>query len=379
MSTSFDCIVVGLGAVGSAATYQLAKRGFRVLGLDRYAPPHTLGSSHGGSRIIRKAYFEGAKYVPLLERAYTLWHDLEAETEQTLLHQTGGLMIGPAASQLVAGAKQSAETHNLPFEMLDAGVLRKRHPAFHVPDDHVALWEAEAGYLIPEQCIEVLLTQAQHAGATLRTNEPVLSWSPEGNGFLVRTEQATYTADSVVLALGGWLKRLVPDMNLPLRLERQVQAWFHPQTHATSFTQPHFPIFMWAHGEGPLLYGFPDKGKGVKVALHHGAALVDDPDDLDREPNAADEIAILQPLRRLFPHLTPSAHAMAICFYTNTPDEDYLIDRHPQHPRVVIASPCSGHGFKGANAVGEAVADLVEGQPLRFDTTPFQLSRFALA
>lgn len=374
-SSSFDCIVVGLGAVGSAAAHHLAQRGLRVLGLDRYAPPHTLGSSHGGSRIIRKAYFEGARYVPLLERAYTLWHDLEATIGQTLLHETGGLMIGSPESTLVGGAKHSAETHGLPFEMLDAPTLRQQFPAFHVPDDHIALWEKEAGYLVPEQCVEVQLAQAQHHGATLRMDEPAQSWQPDGEGFSVTTARATYRASHVVLAVGGWLNRLVPDLQLPLRLERQVQAWFQPQGDGAVFGHPHFPIFMWDHGDGPLLYGFPDKGEGVKVALHHGAALVDDPDALDRDPRAADEAAIRVPLQRLFPGLTPSAHRMATCFYTNTPDEDYLIDHHPHHPHVLIASPCSGHGFKGANAVGEALADLVETRTPQFDLTPFRLNR----
>lgn len=375
MSTSFDCIVVGLGAVGSATAYHLAQRGYRVLGLDRYAPPHTLGSSHGGSRIIRKAYFEGAKYVPLLERAYTLWHGLESHIGDTLLHMTGGLMIGPAHSELVSGAKHSAETHGLPYTLLDAPLLREHFPAFHVPDNHIALWEKEAGYLVPEQCIRVHLEHAQQHGAVLHMDEPAASWQPDGDGFSVTTAHATYRTSHVILAVGGWLNRLVPNLNLPLRLERQVQAWFQPRTDAAQFAQPQFPIFMWAHDHGPLMYGFPNKGEGVKVALHHGAPLVDDPDALNRDPNAADEAAIRIPLEHLLPGLIPSTHRMATCFYTNTPDEDYLIDHHPHYPRVLIASPCSGHGFKGSNAIGEALADLVAERSPQFDLTPFRLDR----
>lgn len=367
----YDTIVLGLGAVGSAAAYHLARRGRRVLGLDRFAPPHTYGSSHGGSRIIRKAYFEGAMYVPLLDRAYVLWRELEREADTTLLHLTGGLMIGGKDSTLIRGARESAEAHGIPHELLPAGTVQARFPAFRLPDDHVALWEPEAGWLDPEACIRAHLDAARRHGADLHVDEPAIAWHADAEGVEVTTGRAAYRARTLAVCAGGWMKELVPDLDLLLRVERQVNGWFRPKADARVLAPERCPVYLWEYAPGFLLYGFPDLGRGVKAGLHHHGVCVDHPDALQRDVEAGDVEALRGVLRRLLPGADgPLVHA-ATCFYTNTPDEHYAIGRHPRDARVVVASACSGHGFKASSAVGEAVADLVEGGPAHVDLAPF--------
>lgn len=377
MDTSYDAIVVGLGAVGSAAVYHLARRGKRVLGLDRFAPPHAHGSSHGGSRIIRKAYFEGVRYLPLLEQAYPLWRDLEAASGRALLHVIGGLNVGPPEGSVVMGARAAAEAQGLPHEVLMADVVQKRFPAFHLPEGHVAVWEPSAGYLHPEHCIEAHLTQARRHGAVLHVEEPVRRWQPDGEGVAVVSDQATYRATRLVLCAGGWLGDLLPGLAMPLTIERQVNGWFRPRAHPAHFDPARCPVYIWDLGGDDVLYGFPDTGRGVKVGLHHNGTLIDHPDELHRTPTDADEAALHTVLRRLLPGADgPLVHA-AVCFYTNTPDRHYRIDRHPEYPQVLFASACSGHGFKASNVVGEALADLVTGASPRVDLQAFRLGSAA--
>ena len=370
METTFDVIVVGLGAMGSAAAYHLARQGRRVLGLDRFSPPHALGSSHGQTRIIREAYFEDPRYVPLVQRAYELWTALEREAERRLLLETGGLMIGRPDSTVVRGARRSAETHGLRHELLAAAEVRRRFPALRPDDDMVAVWEPRAGILIPEACVAAHLAMARRHGATLRVDEPVLRWEPDGGGVRVVSAQGVYAAGQLVLSAGSWLTSLLPDLALPLTVERQPLYWFEACRNAASFTPERLPIHLWEHAPQRYLYGFPDLGDGVKVARHHEGRLTD-PDAVDREVHAEEVEAMRGLVRRYVPDADGPLRSAAVCLYTNTPDDHFLIDRHPAHAQVLIASPCSGHGFKFASAIGEALAELVSDGRTRADLSLF--------
>ena len=253
---TYDVIVVGLGAMGSATAYQLARRGMRVLGLDRFTPPHAFGSSHGETRIIREAYFEHPVYVPMVQRAYELWRDLEKESDTTLLRETGGVMIGRPDSELVKGARHSAELHGLRHEMLTASEVRKRFPALHPENDMVAVWEPRAGVLFPEACISAHLAQAQRYGAELHYEEPMLRWEPEVEGFRMVTARGEYRARQMVMTAGAWISDLFPD--LPLRIERQVLFWFDPAGASEMFTSGALPGSPMAIRWSPLFLRLPE-------------------------------------------------------------------------------------------------------------------------
>lgn len=370
----FDVAVAGLGAMGSATAFHLARRGARVIGFDRHAPPHTMGSSHGRSRIIREAYFEDPLYVPLVQRAYEGWAELEALTGKKLLTPTGGLMIGPPESDVVRGARASAERHGLPFEQLTGAELRNRASAFHAPADHIAIWEPNAGVLAPEAAVGAHLDQARKHGAVLHDDEPVLRWRPIRGGVAVETAAGTYEAERLVISAGAWATELLADLALPLTIERNVQFWFDPVDPAEM--QPdRFPIFIHEYAPGLVWYGFPDIGDGAKLALHHqGEKSAIDAVRRTVEPNEVDAVRPL--VERLIPAANGRLLDSAVCLYTNTPDNHFILDTHPAHPAVFVASPCSGHGFKFSSAIGELIADLMLTGQSRFDLTPFRISRF---
>jgi sarcosine oxidase len=372
----FDVIVAGLGAMGSAALYHLARAGVRVLGIDRFAPPHAMGSSHGRSRIIREAYFEDPLYVPLVQRAYELWDDLQRESRREILVRTGGLMIGPPDGTVVRGALRSAVEHRLPYEELTAAELPQRMPGFRPTVDMTAVWEPRAGYLIPETAIAAQLSLAEAHGATLAVNEPVIDWRADNDGVEVTTSSGVYRAERLILALGAWMPTMVRDAALPLTVERNVLYWFKPARATTLFDRERCPIWLCEYAPGRVWYGFPDTGHGVKVALHHQGTVAD-PDSLRRDV-ASEEAAYMRALIRAFmPDADGPIVETAVCMYTNTPDEHFIIDRHPAHPRVILASPCSGHGFKFSSAIGEQLALLATDAEPRFDLGPFRLGRFA--
>ena len=369
MPASHDVIIIGLGAMGSAAAYHLARRGQRVLGLDRFSPPHTIGSSHGQTRIIREAYFEHPSYVPIVQRAYVLWDELARATNAPLLLQTGGLMIGAPDSIVFTGAKHSAETHGLPHEILTASAVRKRFPALHPNDDMLAVLEPRAGILFPERCIAAHLSLASRHGANLRTEEPVVRWTTSEHGVEVVTTKGTYRAAQMILSAGSWARELLPDLNPPLTIERQVLFWFEPKTAPEHFYPERCPIHLWQIGgdEGRrFFYGFPDLGEGMKIAWHHDGSNVS-PDFVSRDVAPAEVESMRGLLRRYLPQADGRLRSAAVCLYTNTPDEHFWIDRHPAHPQVIIASPCSGHGFKFASAVGEILTDLAIHGKSHFD------------
>lgn len=362
MSERWDVIVTGLGAMGGAAARELARRGLRVLGLDRYAPPHAHGSTHGRTRIIREAYFEHPAYVPLVQRADGLWTELEREVGERLFVRTGGLMIGPERGTLVSGARASADEHGLPYELLTSADVRRRFPAL-VPDvDSVALLEPRAGVLFPEACVRAMLTCAARDGAELRTGEPILGWRVERGTVRVATAMGEYAADRLVLTLGPWLPEFLNGAQIQLSVERQMQHWFAPRDHAEWFSPDALPIALWETSER-MFYTIPDFGDGVKIAVHHGGEVTD-PQRVRRTMNEQEDDHARALVERFLPDAAGALRDRAVCLYTNTADGHFVIDHHPAYREVVIASPCSGHGFKFATVIGEMVAKLTVGEPV---------------
>jgi len=372
----FDTIICGLGAMGSAAAFHLARRGQRVLGLDRYTPPHTLGSSHGKSRIIREAYFENPLYVPFVRRAYECWAELEQLSGKQLLTPTGGLMIGPRGGSVVDGARASAVTHGLPFEQLGAADVERRVGAFHMAAGDVAIFEPRAGILAPERAIEAHLALAAASGAALHYDEPVLRWTATDDGVQVTTARRTVRAHRLVISAGPWAGELLADLALPLAVERNAVYWFEPARNAASFAPDRFPIFIHEFAPGRAWYGFPDVGDGVKVALHHQGEPADPA--APRRPVSATEVAFIRTLlERYLPDANGRLLETAVCLYTNTPDDHFILGRHPAHAAVIVASPCSGHGFKFSSAIGEVIAGLAIDGESRFDLHPFRVARLS--
>ena len=347
-----DVIVAGLGAHGSAAAYHLAKRGQSVLGFDRFARGHTLASFGGLSRIIRLSYYEHPSYVPLLKRAWDLWRELERESGETLLTQTGGLYMGSPDGKLVSGSLASARAHGLQHEVLDNADLRRRFPVFNVDPDWTGVLDAQAGWLAPERCVETHLRQAERHGAALRFTEPIERWESDGDGVRVTTSAGTYRARRLVIAAGSWLPRLLPQLAPHLWVERNVLFWFEPRGELDAFAR--LPVYI-VEDTDRMYYGFPyDPGNGLKMAgLHFGDRV--DPDTVDREASAADEERVRAWLRRRMPLANGERRRAQVCMYTNSPDAHFIIDREGP---VAYASACSGHGFKFASAVGEILADL---------------------
>ena len=371
----WDVIVAGLGAMGSATISDLAHRGVRVLGLDRFAPPHQLGSTHGRTRIIREAYFEHPLYVPLLKRAYELWERLERDAGRRLFHQTGGLMIGPHTGELVSGAERSAREHGLPHEMLDARDVQRRFPGLRPAADMVALLEPRAGMLLPEACIESWHLLARQGGAELAPGRPMLEWAARDDGVSVRTDDGWMDAGALVLATGPWMPETIGTMSVPLQVERQLFHWFEPLRYPERFRAEECPIALWEYPDGHLFATFPDLGDGLKAGIHHDGEQTT-PSTVRREPDADDERLIRDLLERFLPDAAGPLREARVCLYTNTPDSHFVIDRHPASPNVVVVSACSGHGFKFASVVGEIAADLATHVEPSFDLSPFSATRF---
>jgi len=369
MTNSYDTIIIGLGAMGSAAAYQLARRGARVLGLERFTPAHDQGSSHGQSRIIRQAYYENPSYVPLLLRAYELWDEIERAAGATLLTITGGLMIGEANSKIVSGSIRSAQEHRLQHDLLDAA------------DNIIALYERPGGVLYPEAAINAYLRMAAAHGAALRFEEPALSWEAAASGDRVRvtTAQGSYEAARLVIAAGAWAPELLRELGLPLTVKRNVLYWFEPDGGTAPFLPERCPVYLWEAEDGSSFYGFPALGGspgGVKVAFHNFGPLCT-PETIDRQVHAAEIAHIRDWMAERIPSLSRGTFLDArTCMYTLTPDMDFVLGLSPRHPQVVIASPCSGHGYKFTSVVGEIVADLALTGTTRQPITPFMPTRF---
>ena len=386
MTVTADVLVVGLGAVGSATLYQLARRGVRVVGLDRFAPPHDRGSSHGESRITRQAIGEGEPYVPFVLRSHEIWRALEAETGRPLLFQVGGLFLGRergraehhGQTDFIGRTVEAAQRYGIVHELLDAAEVQRRFPPFRLVGDELAYWEPGAGFLAPERCVETQLARARVLGAVVHTHENATTIVPRAGGAEVVTDRDTYACGQVVVTAGAWLPALLggPFPKL-LQVSRQVLCWFEAETPA-AFAPDRFPVFIWIYGGGPgnYFYGIPIVTNGVKLAGEQFTEATD-PDRVRREVTP-EEIAEVhrRHVRGRLAGVSERCVAAAACVYTTTPDSHFIVDRHPETDRVLIASPCSGHGFKHSAAIGEAIAERVTTGASRLDLTPFSLARF---
>ena len=371
----YDAIVIGLGGMGSATLYQLAKRGKRVLGIEQFGIAHELGSSHGVTRIIRLAYHEHPSYVPLMRRAYELWRDLEAKTEEQILHITGSIDAGPPDGSNFKGSLLSCEEHDLPHDVLTSAEITKRFPGYRLPSETMAVFQGEGGFLLPERCISLFVEQAQTLGATVHTNERTLEWHPTTNGVSVRTERGEYEAETLVISAGAWASKLLPALSAAAIPERQVLAWFEI-LRAEHFTPDAFPVFNLVVDEGQF-YGFPEFGiPGFKLGKYHHLEENVDPDTIDREPNAQDESVLRDFTEKYFPGAAGATSSMKVCMFTNTPDEHFIIDCLPDSPQVVVAAGFSGHGFKFSSVVGEILSDLAIDGTTSHDIGMFRLARF---
>jgi sarcosine oxidase len=364
--------------MGSATVYELARRGLRVLGLERYDIPHSMGSSHGVNRIIRLAYSEHPSYVPLLRRAYQRWRDLEAECGERVLFITGSVDAGAADSRTVAGSIRSCELHDLRHEVLDAAALHRRFPGYRLPPDMVGVHQADGGFVLSERAI-VNYVEAAHAhGAEVHAREAVLGWDASDADVIVRTASSTYHAPRLVLTAGSWAGVMLPALAPLARPERQVLLWTQP-TRPEYFRLGAFPVFNLESPEGHF-YGFPIHSvPGFKIGKYHHLAEQVDPDTMDRECHPKDESAIREGIHRYFPDADGPTMAMRTCLFTNSPDEHFILDRHPSTARVTIAAGFSGHGFKFCSVVGEIMADLAIDGETRWDLELFRLSRFESA
>lgn len=357
---SFDAIVAGLGGMGSAATYHLAGRGKRVLGLERHTPAHDRGSSHGESRIIRQAYFEGAAYVPLLFRAYELWERLEREAGEELMTLNGGLMIGPKDGPLVSGSVASADEHGLSYEILDAPELKRRYPIFEPDPETVALYEERAGFVRPEAGVRAHLDRASALGAELRFEERIISWEASPSGVRVETEWGSYEAERLVVTAGAWAGELLGELGLPLEVTRQLLFWFRPVGGVEPYAPERLPIWIYEPDDGNMFYSFPaiDGEASVKAAFFRVDGTPADPETIDREVYEEEVEFLRGYLARHVPSMNGDFVEAKTCMYTNTPDEHFVISTHPEHPQVAIAAGFSGHGYKFCSVVGEILADL---------------------
>jgi sarcosine oxidase len=374
--THFDVGIIGLGAMGSATLYACTRRNARTIAFDQHSPPHAAGSTHGHTRIIREAYYEHPLYVPLVRRAYELWADLERESGTTLLVRTGGVMVGPETGPLLRGALESARTHDIPHDLLDAAALAARFPAYRAHADWVALLEHRAGMLFPERCVQAFLDGASQTEAELRPNEGVRRWSSSTRGITLQTMTGKYEVGRLVVAAGPWLPNLMDSLGvlLPLEIERQLSHWFDPVAADPKYGASRAPIGLWETRDGELFATLPDEGHGVKCGMHHAGAATS-PDSVDRKVSDAENDAARVLLDDVMPGAGGRLREARVCLYTNTPDRHFIID-WLDGGRVLVVSPCSGHGFKFASAIGEIVAQLVLDGRSWLDLTPFSLARF---
>jgi sarcosine oxidase len=375
---TFDAIVVGVGGMGSAACWHLARRGQRVLGLERFDIPHAMGSSHGVTRIIRLPYYEDPAYVPLLRRAYALWRELEAEGGERLLITTGSIDAGPEDGAIFQGALASARLHGLRHEALAGAEANARWPGYRLPAAHRAVFQPEGGFVLSERAIVAHANAAMAAGADVHARERVLGWGarPGGEGVVVTTDRGRYEAGRLVLAAGAWMADLAPPLAGFAVPERQVLAWLRP-SRPELFAPDRFPVFNLEVEEGRY-YGLPVwEVPGFKLGRYHHRGETGPAEAPRREPDAEDEALLRSFAERYFPDGAGATMALRACMFTNTPDEHFVVDRHPEFPQVVLASPCSGHGYKFCSVLGEVLADLASGDgATRHDIGFLRLGRF---
>lgn len=370
----FDAILVGMGGMGSATAYQLARRGLKVLGLEKHNLQHDMGSSHGLTRIIRLAYYEHPSYVPLLFRAYELWRQLENLTGERILFVTGGIDAGAESGRIVQGSLAACREHSLHHEVLDAGQLRDRFPGVCLPKDMIGVYSPDSGFVLSERAIGLYTRLAIELGAQVHGREGVTGWEVRPDGVLVRTETSTYSAGRLIVSAGAWTAKLLPSLSKVLQPERQVLIWTRP-LRPELFQLGAFPIFNLQSPEGQF-YGFPVHDfPGFKIGRYHHRDETVDPDAMDRNCHPEDEAVLRQGIARYFPEANGPTLALKVCLFTNTPDEHFILDAHPETDRVFIAAGFSGHGFKFCSVVGEIMAELAATGATRHNLDLFRISR----
>ena len=384
----YDILILGLGAMGSAAAYQSAKRGAKVLGIDRFAPPHAFGSSHGETRITRLAIGEGQEYTPLALRSHEIWRDIEKETGADLLTVTGGLVISSVAKtaklhveNFFANTIAAAEKYNIPHRLMDAADIRKRFPIFRVRDDEAGYYEPDAGFLRPENCVRAQLALAGKYGAEIHTNEKVLSFDASGKDVTVKTDRGFYAAERLIVSAGAWLPELIgTPLSANFKVFRQLLFWFDVKGPITPYLPGICPIFIWElQGPRQAIYGFPaidGPHGGVKIATQQYERTTT-PETVNRDVSSEEAAAMHENyVAPYLPGLSGECVKAVACLYTVTPDAGFVIDFHPESKRVIVASPCSGHGFKHSAAIGEALAELAIHGKSRLDLSAFGFARF---
>lgn len=376
MPFPYDVIVIGVGAMGSATVYELAKRGKRVLGLEQFDIPNDQGSSHGVNRIIRLAYYEHPSYVPLLRRSYELWHEIEASAREKLLYTTGSIDTDREDGEVFAGSLESCEIHDIPHEVLTAAETNRRFPGYLLPDGHFSLLQPDGGFLLSERCIVAFANAATAQGADIHAREAVTGWDVSASGTVkVTTDRSEYDAGTLVITTGAWSEKLIPGLKGKVSAERQALGWFQPSQPAM-FSPESFPVFNAMFEEGRY-YGFPAFGiPGFKIGRYHHLDERVDADEVSREITAADEEVLRTAVERYFPSANGPVMTMKTCMFTNSPDEHFIIGSPLDTPQVSFAAGFSGHGFKFASVVGEIMADLAIHQSTRHDISMFHPGRF---
>jgi sarcosine oxidase len=389
MSNEYDAIVLGLGAMGSAALYQLARKGKKVLGIDQYAPPHTLGSTHGDTRITRQAIGEGAEYVPLVLRSYELWREIEQLTGSDLLTVTGGLIMASQSNRepmhgsanFLQTTIAAAEQYNIAHTVLETDQIRQRFPQFQLVGDELGYYEENAGFLRPERCIQAQLALAERFGATIHIGEQALEYQPGAteSSVILRTTRGRYTTEKLVISAGPWIGSLLEAAYARyFTVYRQVLYWFDLKGAIEPFLPDRFPIFIWERPHSSI-YGFPaidGPAGGMKVATEDYTKTTT-PDTTERAVSEQETREMYtRYIANALPALGDTCLKSVSCLYTATPDERFVLDTHPEHPQVIIASPCSGHGFKHSAAIGEVLAELVIDGKSQIDISSFSLRRF---
>ncbi|WP_026210517.1 N-methyl-L-tryptophan oxidase [Flexithrix dorotheae] len=385
MKTEFDIAIIGLGAMGSASLFQGALKKKKVIGFDMFSPPHSYGSTHGGTRITRQTYFEGHEYIPILKHSYDLWRKIEKASGEDILNITGGLMIGDRFNSIVDKCLQSAKLYNLPYQLFNPVDLKNKFPVLNTGSNYFALLDESAGYLNPEKGVKSQLDLAKKLGAEIRFNEKVINWEINDNTGLVElfSETKKYFAQKLIITVGPWAVDQMKQYGIEIKPERIVQFWMKPKNDIKQFNPSNFPIFIWTVEKDLDLYGFPavdNKMDGVKVAFYphnkHPIRQYTHPDSIDREVSEEETLVMKEYLKRYIPELNTAPLKTITCMHVNSPDGHPIISKHPNYAQVLYGVGFSGHGFKFSNVVGEILTDLAISGKSKFNMKMFDISRF---
>ena len=374
MNNTSDVIIIGLGAMGSATSMFLSHNGIKVIGFDSYSPPHEFGSSLGHTRVIREAYHEGTTYVPIVQRAYEIWFEMNENSKVPIIETYGGLLIGRKTGD-IENALKSANKYDIPIKKMTSDEISQKFSVLNPPKEYIGLLESRGGAVFVENSINHMLNTALNNGSIHKYNERVVRWSKKSNYYLVETNLGNYKAEKLVFSSGAWITKLIPTLKLPIKIERQVLFWFSPRKNPDKFKSINMPNSGWDLDNGLSFYTMPNlENRGFKVAMHHNGEFVD-PDTLIRESNDSDLKMVRDFLEEYIPDGNGELIDSKVCMYTDTPDQDFLIDSHPDDENIIICSPCSGHGFKFTPAIGEICSSLIINNSTNFDLDKFSLER----